>query len=192
MPETVIRCAWPGDDELYLAYHDHEWGVPVHDDARLFELLILEGMQAGLSWLTILRKRENFRRAFDNFELDKVLAYDERRLDALMQDAGIIRNRRKLEATVQNARCFRAVQEEFGSFDAFLWAYVDNRPIQNRWSSCAEPPATTALSDRLSRDLKKRGFKFVGSTIVYALMQSVGMVNDHVIDCFRHRELGGV
>ena len=191
MAGDIIRCEWAGSDELYQAYHDLEWGCPVHDDGRLFELLILEGMQAGLAWITILRKREGFRRAFDGFDLDTVIGYDEQKVEELMRDAGIIRNRLKINAVIHNAKLFRRIQEEYGSFDAFIWAYVDNTPIQNNWRGMSEVPATTELSDRISRDLKKLGFKFVGSTIIYALMQSIGMVNDHVQDCFRHRELGG-
>jgi len=188
MPENVIRCAWTGDDELYQNYHDFEWGRPVHDDTRLFELLVLEGMQAGLSWITILKKRENFRRAFDNFDVEKVLRYDEQKVESLLLDEGIVRNRLKIQAAIHNAKAFREVQNEYGSFDAFLWLYVDNKPIKNRWRSVSEIPATSDLSDKLSKDLKKRGFKFVGSTIIYALMQSTGMVNDHTTDCFLHQE----
>ena len=184
MDENLVRCAWVGDDEVYRRYHDEEWGVPVHQDEKLFEMLILEGMQAGLSWITVLRKRENFRRAFDNFEIDKILGYDESKLNALAEDAGIIRNRLKIRSVLTNARAFRAVQKEYGSFDRFLWAYVDGKPIRNEWSDFSQIPATTDLSDRISRDLKKRGFKFVGSTIVYAFMQAVGMVDDHTEDCF--------
>ena len=191
MTNDIIRCAWAGNDELYQAYHDHEWGCPVHDDGQLFELLILEGMQAGLAWITILRKRENFRRAFDDFDLDTVTRYDDQKIEELMRDAGIIRNRQKINAVIHNAKLFRKIQEKYGSFDAFIWAYVDNMPIQNNWREMSEVPATTELSNRISRDLKKLGFKFVGSTIIYALMQSIGMVNDHVTNCFRHCELGG-
>jgi len=189
--KNIIRCAWTGDDELYQQYHDYEWGRPVHDDTRLFELLILEGMQAGLSWITILRKRENFRRAFDNFDVDKVMAYEEEKIEALLHNEGIIRNRRKIEAAIHNAHVFREIQNEYGSFDAFLWSYVD-KPIQNAWHTVSEVPATTELSDRISKDLKKHGFKFVGSTIIYALMQSIGMVNDHTTDCFCYRETGSI
>lgn len=185
MEDHKSRCAWAGDDPLYCQYHDEEWGVPQHDDRRLFELLVLEGMQAGLSWSTVLHKRENFRRAFDGFDLDAILGYGEDKLEALMQDPGIIRNRLKLQSVIGNARAFRAVQEEFGSFDAFLWAYVAGRPICNHWTCAAEVPARTELSDRISRDLKARGFRFVGSTSVYAYLQSAGLVNDHTADCFR-------
>lgn len=184
--EDIKRCSWAGNDELYCRYHDEEWGIPVHDDQKLFEMLILEGAQAGLSWITILRKRENYRKAFDGFNIDKILKYDDAKLDALMQDAGIVRNRLKIRSVVVNAEAFRAVQEEYGSFDAFLWAYVDGTPIINSWKDETEVPAKTDLSDQISKDLKKRGFKFVGSTIIYAYMQAIGMVNDHVIGCSFH------
>jgi len=188
MAEQMTRCAWTGDDTLYQSYHDFEWGRPVHDDQKLFELLILEGMQAGLSWITVLRKRENFRRAFDGFEIDKILQYDARKVEALMQDAGIIRHRGKIQSVIENAKAFREVQREYGSFDAFLWSYVDNQPLQNAWRVISDVPATTALSDQISKDLKKRGFKFVGSTIIYAYMQAVGLVNDHTTDCFAYQQ----
>lgn len=184
-----LRCAWCGDHPLYVAYHDDEWGVPVHDDRRLFEMLILEGAQAGLSWITILRKRENYRRAMDGFDPETVSSYGRRRINALMRDAGIVRNRLKLESAVVNARAFLDVQEEYGSFDAYLWDFVDGRPVQNRFRSMSQVPASTPLSDRISKDLKKRGFKFVGTTICYAYMQAVGVVNDHLTGCFRHRQL---
>lgn len=183
------RCAWAGNDPLYIAYHDDEWGRPVHDDRRLFEMLVLEGAQAGLSWITVLRKRENYRRAFDNFDIEKILRYDEGKIGELMQDGGIIRNRLKINSVVTNARAFREIQREYGSFDAFLWSYVDKTPIQNSWANVADVPAKTETSDAISRELKKRGFKFVGSTIVYAYMQSVGLVNDHTTDCFAHSAL---
>jgi DNA-3-methyladenine glycosylase I len=182
------RCSWAAT-ELGIAYHDTEWGVPVHDDCRLFEFLILEGAQAGLSWETILRKRARYREVFDAFEPAKVARYGARKIRALLNDPGIVRNRLKIESAVGNARAFLAVQEELGSFDAYLWRFVDGRPVQNRWRRPEEVPVTTAQSDALSRDLKARGFRFVGSTICYALMQAVGMVNDHTTDCFRHREL---
>ena len=187
MDKNLQRCAWAGNDELYCRYHDEEWGVPVHDDRKLFEMLVLEGAQAGLSWITILRKRENYRRAFDGFDIDKILNYDESKVESLLQDAGIVRNRLKIQSVLTNARAFRSVQEEFGSFDRYLWSYVNGTPICNAWHDNAEQPARTELSDRISKDLKKRGFKFVGSTIVYAYMQSIGMVNDHMTYCF----LGG-
>ena len=184
MEKNLERCAWAGEDELYCRYHDEEWGIPVHDDKKLFEMLNLGGTQAGLSWITILRKRENYRRAFDGFNIDKILEYDDSKLDALMQDAGIVRNRLKIQSVIINARAFRTVQEEYGSFDSFLWSYVDGTPICNHWSDSSEIPAKTELSERISKDLKKRGFKFVGGTIVYAFMQAVGMVNDHTENCF--------
>lgn len=189
MNQEITRCAWSGDDELYCRYHDEEWGVPTHDDRMLFEMLCLEGAQAGLSWITILRKRENYRKAFDNFDIDKILKYDEEKIAALLQDAGIVRNRLKIRSVITNAEAFRKVQEEYGSFDRFLWAYVNETPIINHLRDMSEVPAKTELSDQISKDLKKRGFKFVGSTIIYAYMQSVGMVNDHVIGCsFRRVE----
>lgn len=183
------RCAWPGEDPLYVAYHDDEWGVPVHDDRILFEFLVLEGAQAGLSWITILRKREGYRRAFAGFDPERVARFDAREVDTLLGDAGIVRNRAKIEATIKNAKAFLAVQEEFGSFDAYQWRFVDGRPIQNRWTTMKEVPAYTAESDAFSKDLKRRGFGFVGTTIIYAHMQAVGMVNDHLVDCFRHRDV---
>lgn len=182
------RCSWP-KTELDIAYHDTEWGVPAHDDRLLFEMLILEGAQAGLSWSTILKKRENYRRAFDNFDARKIAKYDARKVASLMADAGIVRNRLKIAATIQNAKAFLALQEEFGSFDTYLWQFVGGKPIQNRRQSFKEVPARTSESDAMSKDLLKRGFKFVGSTICYAFMQAVGMVNDHTTDCFRHRQL---
>jgi len=187
----VDRCAWGFGSDLMLRYHDEEWGVPVHDDRKLFEFLILEGAQAGLSWRTILERREGYRRAFAGFDPEAVARLDERRVEELLTDPGIIRNRLKVQSAVTNARAFLQVQREFGSFDAYLWYFVGGRPIQNHWASLAEVPARTPESDRLSKDLKKRGFRFVGSTICYALMQAVGMVNDHTVDCFRHAELGG-
>jgi len=185
----LTRCTWAGTDPLYVAYHDTEWGVPVHDDQRLFEFLILEGAQAGLSWITILRKRENYRRAFDNFNAEKVARYTPKKIQQLLQDPGIVRNRLKVQAAITNARAFLDVQEAFGSFDAYSWRFVDGKPIRNRWKSHKEVPAQTPESDAFSKDLKKRGFKFVGSTIVYAHMQACGMVNDHTEDCFRYREI---
>ena len=183
------RCEWAGSEELYIAYHDQEWGVPLHDDQRLFEMLILEGAQAGLSWSTILKKRENYRAAFDGFDPQKIAAYTEADLERLLKNPGIVRNRLKVQSAVKNARGVLEIQEQFGSFDAFLWGYVDGQPIQNAWRQLGEIPAKTELSDRLSKDLKKRGFSFVGSTICYAFMQAVGMVNDHVVDCFRYGEV---
>jgi len=184
------RCLWvPESDPLYTAYHDNEWGVPVHDDRKLFEFLILEGMQAGLSWATVLRKRENFRRAFDDFDPEKIALYTDSDTARLMEDAGIIRNRVKISAAISNARCFLAVQKEFGTFDAYIWRFVDGRPIKNRFTGVGQIPPRTEISDKMSKDLKKRGFKFVGSTICYAHMQATGMVNDHTVDCFRYDEV---
>lgn len=185
------RCAWAGSDPLYIAYHDHEWGKPIYDDRTLFEFLILEGAQAGLSWITILKKRENYRKAFDGFDAEKVAGYDEKKIAELMLDAGIVRNRRKIEAAINNARRFLEVQQEFGSFSKYMWGFVGGKPVVNSWKSISEVPAKTPLSDKFSRDLLKRGFKFVGSTICYAHMQAVGMVNDHVADCFRYHEVQG-
>lgn len=183
------RCAWCGSDSVYVAYHDREWGVPVHDDRLLFEHLILDGAQAGLSWFTILKKRENYRRAFDNFDFGRIARYDNKDVERLLADTGIVRNRLKIEAAIVNAKALLDIREEFGSFDAFLWRYVDGRPLQNAWKSKSMLPATSRESDLMSRDLKKRGFKFTGSTICYAFMQASGMVNDHVTDCFRYREI---
>jgi len=183
------RCAWAGGDTLYRQYHDTEWGVPLHDDRALFEFLILEGAQAGLSWITILRKRENYRAAFDGFDATRIAAYGANKIESLLQDAGIVRNRLKIAAAVSNAQKFLDVRDEFGSFDSFIWDFVDGNPKQNRWRSPAEVPASTPESDAMSKELKRRGFKFVGSTICYALMQATGMVNDHTTDCYRHKEL---
>ena len=183
------RCEWVGEDPLYIRYHDEEWGVPVHDDRVLFEFLILEGAQAGLSWLTILKKRENYRKAYHNFDVKKIARYTDKDRARLLADAGIVRNRLKVDASIRNAKGTLAIQEEFGSLDAYLWEYVDGKPIQNAWKSMAELPVKTEISDRMSKDLKKREFNFVGSTICYAFMQAVGMVNDHTIDCFRYEEV---
>jgi DNA-3-methyladenine glycosylase I len=183
------RCPWPGRDPLSCAYHDREWGVPLHDDRAFFELLVLEGAQAGLSWLTILRKREAYRRAFDRFDPRKVARYDDRRMATLLTDAGIVRNRLKITAAVRNARAFLDVQGEFGSFDAYVWGLVGGRPKRNAWTSAKDVPAKTPESDAMSRDLGKRGFTFVGSTICYAFMQSAGLVNDHLVDCFRYPQV---
>ena len=189
--KRLTRCTWPGEDPLYIAYHDREWGVPVQDDRRLFEFLILEGAQAGLSWLTILRKRDAYRHAFAGFDPAAVARFDAARIAALPGDPGIVRNRLKVEAAVSNARAYLQVQEAFGSFADYLWRFVDGRPIVNTWRTPAEVPAATARSAALSRDLRQRGFRFVGPTICYAHMQAVGMVNDHLVDCFRWQELGG-
>ncbi|MDP9034234.1 MAG: DNA-3-methyladenine glycosylase I [Myxococcota bacterium] len=183
------RCAWSGADPRYVAYHDEEWGVPVHDDRLLFEFLVLEGAQAGLSWITILRKREAYRRAFDHFNPETVADYDARKVALLLNDAGIVRNRAKIQSAVKNAGAFLAVQREFGSFDAYQWRFVGGCPLRNHWPTTKDVPARTAESDAFSKDLKQRGFSFVGSTIMYAHMQAVGMVNDHVVSCFRHREV---
>jgi DNA-3-methyladenine glycosylase I len=185
----ITRCAWAGSEPLYVAYHDQEWGVPVHDDRLLFEFLILEGAQAGLSWATILKKRENYRKAFDQFDPIRVAQYDQLEVDRLLADPGIVRNRLKIAAAIQNARRFVEVQQEFGSFDAYIWQFVGGLPKKNAWRTLAEIPAKTPESDAMSQDLMRRGFKFVGSTICYAFMQAVGMINDHVIDCFRYAEL---
>ena len=180
------RCEWVGDDPLYIKYHDEEWGVPVHDDRVLFEFLILEGAQAGLSWLTILKKRENYRKAYHNFDVKKIARYTDKDRARLLADAGIVRNRLKVDASIRNAKGTLEIQKEFGSLDAYLWDYVGGTPIQNSWKSMSELPVKTEISDRMSKDLKKRGFNFVGSTICYAFMQAVGMVNDHTTDCFRY------
>ncbi len=187
--DPLIRCAWCGEDPLYTAYHDEEWGVPVHDDRLLFEFLILEGAQAGLSWITVLRKRAHYRKVFDGFDPAAVAAYDETKAATLLADPGIVRNRLKVASATRNAKAFLAVQDEFGRFDDYLWRFVDGQPVRNTWPSMAEVPASTPISDALSRDLKHRGFNFVGTTICYAFMQAVGMVNDHVTDCFRHAEI---
>ncbi len=184
-----VRCQWAGTDPLYVAYHDEEWGVPVHDDRKLFEMLILEGAQAGLSWSTILNKREGYRKAFDNFEPQKVAAYGEEKIAQLLDNPAIVRNRLKVRSAVQNAQAFLEVQATFGTFDDYLWRFVDGQPIQNQWQTLAEVPAETDESRALSKDLKKRGFNFVGPTIMYAFMQAVGMVNDHVVSCFRYGEV---
>ncbi len=183
------RCSWVSDDPLYIRYHDEEWGVPVRDDGRMFEFLLLETFQAGLSWITILRKRENFREAFDNFNYQKIARYDEARFKELIDNAGIIRNTQKIRATINNAQRFMAVQKEFGSFCNYLWGFVSHQPLQPQLNPRDDLPATTPLSDQISKDLKKRGFKFVGSTTIYAHMQACGMTNDHTSDCFRHAEL---
>ncbi|MCZ6471646.1 MAG: DNA-3-methyladenine glycosylase I [Gammaproteobacteria bacterium] len=187
--DTKIRCWWCGDDELYRQYHDCEWGVPVHDDRLLFEFLCLEGAQAGLSWITILRKRENYRRLFDQFDACKIVSYDDTKIASLLADPGIVRNRLKVNGFVKNARAYLNMLDCGETLDDYLWAYVDGVSLQNEWSSMARIPANTPVSDAMSKDLKKRGFTFVGSTICYALMQAAGLVNDHVTDCFRHAEL---
>jgi DNA-3-methyladenine glycosylase I len=183
------RCDWSTKDPLYIDYHDNEWGVPLHDEQQLFEFLILETFQAGLSWITVLRKRENFRKAFDKFDYKKVAVYDEVKIQELLLNTGIIRNKLKIRAAISNAQAFMEIQKEFGSFDKYIWGFVGAKPIQNNRKTITELPATTEISDKLSKDLKKRGFKFVGSTVIYAHMQATGMVNDHVLDCFRHKDL---
>ncbi len=185
------RCPWAGSDPLYRRYHDEEWGVPVHDDRHFFEMLILEGAQAGLAWITILRKREGYRDAFDGFDPAAVARYDDRRVAALLKNPAIVRNRRKIESAVGNARAFLRIQDEHGSFDRYVWQFVDGRPRQNRWGGMDEVPAETSESRSMSRDLKSRGFRFVGPTICYAFMQATGLVNDHLVDCFRHAALDG-
>jgi DNA-3-methyladenine glycosylase I len=190
--KSKSRCAWACDDALYQNYHDTEWGVPLHDDQRLFEFLILEGAQAGLSWITILRKRENYCAAFDGFDANRIARYDANKIESLLLNAGIVRNRQKVEAAVINAQNFLDVQDEFGSFDKFIWQFVEGKPKQNKWRSHGHVPASTPESNAMSKELKRRGFKFVGSTICYAYMQATGMVNDHTTDCFRHGELDKV
>ncbi|MDD5678352.1 MAG: DNA-3-methyladenine glycosylase I [Kiritimatiellae bacterium] len=185
----INRCGWCGTDPLYLKYHDHEWGVPVDDDRRLFEFLILEGAQAGLSWLTIFKKRENYRHALHRFDPQKIAGYSSTDVQRLLANPGIVRNRLKIESTIKNAQGILAIREEFGTFASFIWRYVDHQPRQNAWRSPVKLPARTALSDTMSKDLKKRGFNFVGSTICYAFMQAVGLVNDHVVGCFRFNEI---
>lgn len=183
------RCPWCGNDELYIKYHDEEWGVPVHDDRRHFEFLVLESAQAGLSWLTILRKRENYRLAFDNFNPNLIAQYDEKKVGELLNNQGIVRNRRKIEAAINNAKAFLEIQKEFGTFDNYIWPFVNYTPLQNNWRDIREVPANTPLSHEISRDLKKRGFKFLGTTIIYSYLQAVGLVNDHLQNCFRYKEV---
>ncbi|UCD01448.1 MAG: DNA-3-methyladenine glycosylase I [Promethearchaeota archaeon] len=185
----VNRCGWAGNDELMISYHDFEWGTPIHDDRLLFEFLILEGAQAGLSWSTILRKRENYRITFDNFDYNKIAKYSNQKVDELINNEGIIRNRLKIEATIANAKALLKVKREFGSFDKYIWKFVNHKPIDNKFKELSELPSKTEHSEQMSKDLKKRGFKFVGPTICYAFMQAVGMVNDHVITCFRYNEI---
>jgi DNA-3-methyladenine glycosylase I len=187
MPKSIVRCPWAGNEPIYQEYHDTEWGVPSHDDRHLFEMLTLEGAQAGLSWITILKKRDGYRKAFDNFDVNKVSKYNSRKVEALMKNPDIVRNRLKINSTIQNAKMFLMVQEEFGSFDKYLWQFVKSKPIDNKWKTLKDFPAKTKESDVLSKDLLNRGFKFVGSTICYAYMQAIGMVNDHTVDCFRKK-----
>jgi DNA-3-methyladenine glycosylase I len=185
----IVRCPWPGNDPMYVKYHDKEWGVPVHSDRKLFEFLLLEGFQAGLSWRTILLKRNNFRAAFDNFDYKKIAAYDKKKIESLMQDAGIIRNRLKVESAVKNAKAFIELRKEFGTFDKYIWGFVNNKPVINKFKSLKELPARTELSDTISKDLKNRGFNFVGTTIIYAHLQATGILNDHLVTCFRYKEV---
>jgi DNA-3-methyladenine glycosylase I len=189
MNKSIIRCGWCGNDELYIKYHDEEWGVPVHDDQKLFEMLCLEGMQAGLSWITILRKRENYRKAFNNFNAKKIIKYDEDKINVLMQNPGIIRNRLKINAIIKNAKAYLDIQKEYGSFDKYIWGFVNGEPVVNKLQSISGAPSKTEMSDIMSKALKKKGFTFVGSTICYAFMQAVGMVNDHITGCFRYKEI---
>ena len=192
MSPEKTSCEWPVDDDLMIAYHDEEWGVPLHDDRKLFEFLVLDAFQAGLSWRTILHKRENFRLAFDAFDAKLITRYKKRKIGQLLQNAGIVRNKMKIEATVGNAKAFLGVQSEYGSFDSYIWQFVGGKPKQNRWRSLKRLPASTPASDRMSKDLKDRGFKFVGTTICYAFMQAAGMVNDHLVKCFRYEEVQAV
>ncbi|MEM7050614.1 MAG: DNA-3-methyladenine glycosylase I [Acidobacteriota bacterium] len=189
MSPDRVRCGWAGSEEIYQDYHDQEWGVPLHDEGRLFEMLILEGAQAGLSWITILKRRQGYREVFDGFDAATIASYDQPKIERLLSDTRIIRNRLKVEGTVKNARAYLRLRDEGSSLDAYLWDFVDGEPIQNAWPQLADVPAETTLSKSLSKDLKKRGFTFVGPTICYAYMQSIGMVNDHTTDCFRYREL---
>lgn len=188
LTENLERCPWAGSEQIYIDYHDNEWGVPLHDDRRLFEMLILEGMQAGLSWITILKKREDFRAAFDNFDAEKIANYTDEKIEQLMQNEKIVRNRRKITAAVKNARAFLEIQKEFGSFDKFIWSYINGEPIINHFKEPSEVPANTPLSDKISSDLKKRGFGFVGTTIIYSFMQAIGMVDDHLTFCPFHSD----
>ena len=187
--KNILRCPWSTNDSLMIKYHDKEWGVPVHNDRKLFEFLVLEGFQAGLSWRTILYKRENFRKAFDNFDFIKIAKYENREINSLLKDEGIIRNKLKIEGAIANAKAFYQVRKEFGTFNKYIWGFLNDMPVKNKFNSIKEVPVKTKLSDLISIDLKKRGFKFVGSTIIYAHMQATGMVNDHIVDCFRYRQL---
>lgn len=183
------RCSWSENDSLYIKYHDNEWGVPVSEDAIFYEFLLLESFQAGLSWITILKKRDNFAKAFDNFNYQKIAQYDKNKIEELRNNSGIIRNKLKIKAAVTNAKAFMEIQKEFGSFSNYIWKFIDNKPIINKWKTLDEVPANTALSDTISKDLKKRGFKFVGTTIIYSFLQATGLINDHIISCFRHQEV---
>ena len=185
--DIIQRCHWVNNDQIYIDYHDHEWGIPLHDDDQLFELLMLEGFQAGLSWITVLKKRDNFRKAFDNFEALKIVKYDEKKVEKLMQDSGIIRNRLKIQGVVTNARLFLEIQQEFGSFNQYIWQFIEGQVLINQWDNPNQVPVSTPISDVMSKDLKKRGFKFIGTTICYAFMQASGMVNDHLINCASYK-----
>lgn len=184
------RCPWCGSDPLYVSYHDQEWGVPVHDDRKHFEFLVLESAQAGLSWLTVLRKRENYRALYDDFDPVAVAQYDESKVTALLGNAGIIRNRMKVEASISNAQCFLKIQKEFGTFDRYIWGFTEGKPVVNAWTELSQLPAKSPLSDAVAKDLKARGFKFLGTTIIYAHLQAIGIINDHLVDCFRYNEVG--
>jgi len=188
-PQAPRRCDWCLGNELYITYHDTEWGVPVHEDRRHFEFLVLEGAQAGLSWLTVLRKRDSYRKAFDDFDPVRVARYNGGKVESLLADPGIVRNRKKVESAVANAKAFLAVRKEFGTFDRYLWGFVNGRPVRNRWKSLSEIPATSELAERVSADLKKRGFRFVGPTIIYAHLQAIGVINDHLVGCYRYRQV---
>jgi DNA-3-methyladenine glycosylase I len=192
MEDNMQRCPWGTADQLYIDYHDHEWGVPVRDDCRQFEFLVLESAQAGLSWHTILKKREHYRAAYDGFDVQKVAVYDEAKVEELMQNAGIVRNRRKITASINNARHFIEIQKEFGSLSNYLWGFVNHTPVTNHWTEMDQVPANTPLSDAISKDLKQRGFRFLGSTIIYSHLQATGLVNDHLVSCFRWKECGGL
>jgi len=189
MDASLNRCPWCGTDPLYVSYHDEEWGVPVHDDRKHFEFLVLESAQAGLSWLTVLRKRENYRALYDGFDPVKVAGYDEEKILELLGNPGIIRNRKKIEASISNARCFLDIQKEYGSFDRYIWHFTEGKPVTNVWRQLSDLPAKTALSDTVAKDLKARGFKFLGTTIIYAHLQAIGIINDHLVDCFRYNEV---
>ena len=191
MPRKITRCEWCGDDPLYIRYHDEEWGMPGHNDRKLFEMLLLEGAQAGLSWITVLRKRENYRKAFSNFNPNKIARYDEKRIKELLNNPGIIRNRLKINAAIINAQCFLKVKKEFGTFDDYIWQFVNHEPVINKFKSLSELPATSEASETMSKDLKNRGFKFIGPTICYAFMKACGMGNDHVVNCYRYKQVIG-
>lgn len=184
--DNMKRCDWCGDDPLYVKYHDEEWGIPVHDDKIHFEFLVLESAQAGLSWITVLKKRENYREAYDGFDPAKVAKYDDSKVEELLSNIGVIRNRKKIEASINNAKCFLEIQKEFGSFNRYIWGFIDNKPVKNSWEYISEVPATSELSDTVSKELRKRGFKFLGSTIIYAYLQATGLINDHLVGCIKH------